>query len=132
MRMKIAGVATVQERKICLDAKAEPKIALWGAQARARCSRDRVEAQPHGWVKITASCDQGSGGQVEVTGSLTGDPAKAYTVHIQRTATGAADPMDDGRLLITTEFRRLGPCKPGQAGGDMESYGTTVNVLAPN
>lgn len=131
MRMSIHGVATVQQREICLDQEAEPKVALWGGQAKSRCSRDQADAQPDGSYRIAASCDQGAGGHVEVSGSMTGDAAKAYAVHIQRTTTRAADPMDDGRMEITTEFRRLGPCRPGQAGGDLESYGARVNVLAP-
>jgi hypothetical protein len=131
MRMSIHGVATVQKREICLDKEAEPKIALWGGQAKSRCARDSVEAQPDGSFKIAASCSQGAGGHVEVTGTLTGDTAKAYKVHIVRTTTGAAVWMDNGRLEITTEFRRIGACRPGQKGGDVDAYGKRINLLAP-
>lgn len=131
MRVSIQDGGVVQTREICLDAGAEPKVALWGAQAKSRCSRDSVEAQPDGSFTISASCDQGALGRVEVSGSMTGDPAKAYSVHIRKVTTGAANYDDNGSLEINTEFSRIGPCRPGQAGGELEVNGTRRNVLAP-
>ncbi len=131
MTMSIEGedMAPVVTR-VCLDDATESRMSLWGGQMTDEmCQKNEVTRGPDGSVRFSSVCNMGSGGVTRTTGTATGDLTTNYVVRIQSTTSGAQLPQMNRDTRSTIASRRVGPCEPGQKGGDMMlPGGVTVNM----
>jgi hypothetical protein len=118
----LAGHTTTMH--VCLDTAAEAQMSVFGSNlARKLCKTSPIAHDPDGSWSATNACALRPGAKkisrVVVTGSF---DAKLSVV----TTSPPGGPV---AAAITLTW--IGPCKPGQKGGDMIlSNGTKVNLLS--
>ena len=125
------GTDTVQTSQVCIDDATEQKLSMAGAQpSRESCKTYQLTRKPDGSWAFSSVCNLGSGGVVTTAGTVTGDFATAYKVRSETTTKGAAVAHMNGDRKVDIDAAWMGPCKPGQKGGDMVlPNGMKVNLL---
>jgi len=129
--VSLGGTDAVETSQICIDDATEQKLSMFGAQVnRNRCKTYQLTRKGDGSWAFSSVCDLGSGGTVTTNGTVTGDFATAYKVRSQSSTTGAVVPQMNGERTVDIDAAWMGPCKPGQKGGDMTlPNGMKVNLL---
>lgn len=116
---------------LCVDAASEAKMSLAAQDIPgAHCETPTFNRNLDGSLTFANSCDMGAGGKVQTTGTIRGDFSSRYTVSIDSTYSGGSTEATNGQHKMSVSATRLGPCAPGQKGGDMVmANGMTVNML---
>jgi hypothetical protein len=129
--LSLGGTDMVQTSQICIDDATEQKLSMFGAQVnRQMCKTYQLMRKLDGSWAFSSVCSMGSGGTVTTAGTVTGDFATAYKVRSETTTTGAVVPQMNGDRKVDIDAAWMGPCKPGQKGGDMIlPNGMKVNLL---
>ncbi|MCA1934958.1 MAG: DUF3617 domain-containing protein [Asticcacaulis sp.] len=117
-----------QTMRICLDASTEKELGITGTDLNGnRCRYTTVSHLDDGSWGILAECNMGSGGKMEVSGSITGDYTRDYTMTLRSQTTGAALAHMNRVVNMTIKSKRLGPCKADQKPGDVTLPGGDVS-----
>ncbi|HZK98397.1 MAG TPA: DUF3617 family protein [Caulobacteraceae bacterium] len=117
---------------MCIDAKAEERLTLVGAQMdRRQCSSYQMTGRGDGSWSFLSVCEIDPGATVTTKGSATGDFRTTYSVEATGSTTGAAQSSMNGVHHIAIDARWAGPCPKGQTGGDVTTGGKTSNVFSP-
>jgi hypothetical protein len=129
--LSLGGTDMVQTSQICIDDVTEQKLSMFGAQInRQNCKTYQLMRKTDGSWAFSSVCNMGSGGTVTTAGTVTGDFATAYKVRSDTTTVGAVVPQMNGDRKVDIDAAWMGPCKPGQKGGDMVlPNGMKVNLL---
>ncbi len=125
-----SGTTKISDQ-VCLDAASEAKLSALGSQVQNKLcpSRTVSHSGANSW-NIVSVCELKPGSKTTTHVAITGDFNSKFTAVMSVTTAGA--PLDAARNAQQTVFSttRLGPCKPGQRGGDViMSNGVKVNVL---
>lgn len=118
--------------EFCTDAASETKMSLMGQQmSRGHCDAPRFARNADGSISFTSACDMGPEGKTTSSGTVTGDFNSAYKMAIDVTQTGAPVAAANGEHKMTMSATWLGPCAPGQKGGDIIlPGGRTMNMTS--
>ena len=108
--------------QLCIDAASEAKMSAFSSQvSQKNCQRGQISHNPDGsWSSVT-TCEFRPGAKSTSRAVITGDFSSKYTM-VLRSPPDAAPEM-------TMVMTWIGPCKPGQRGGDVIMNGTKMNVL---
>jgi hypothetical protein len=135
--MTLDGVANANaSSRVCYDPASERQIAAMGDQfSNKNCPSRQVVHNPDGSWTMSGTCTFQQGWKTTSRATLAGDFNSEITTTIEATTVGApAAPMNGAHHTVLTQTW-LGPCKPGQRGGDviMED-GAKMNMLdeSPN
>ena len=113
--------------RMCLDAATEAKSSIWGNEmTREMCSKNEMRRQLDGSWKFSSVCNMGSGGVTRSDGSATGDLTTNYVIRMKSSTSGAELEMMNRESAMSIASRRIGPCEPGQRGGDMIMNGRVI------
>ncbi|MDE2135011.1 MAG: hypothetical protein KGM97_06535 [Alphaproteobacteria bacterium] len=117
--------------QVCLDATAEAKLSALGSQlSNKACSSRQTTRNPNGSWHIDAKCEVTPGLKTTSHIDVTGDFNTKFTAVINTTTTGAAIAAANGARRTVLVATWLGPCKPGQKGGDIiMSNGMKINLM---
>lgn len=129
MRVSMDGVDAVQRTLICLDKDSDSRIALWGPQANAACTRSDVVRRPDGSWRFESSCWMGSGGQLHTSGVVMGDLSNRYVVRGETSRSGAETPQMNRTAQMLVDVQRIGACPAGWAAGDTTTGPMRSNAL---
>jgi hypothetical protein len=117
--------------RICYDPASEVKISAMGDQlSRKNCpSKQTVHNRDGSWT-MSGTCTFQAGWKTASRATLTGDFRSEITTTIDATTTGAPAAAMNGAHHTVLVQTWLGPCEPGQRGGDvvMED-GSKMNML---
>ena len=129
-KQTVVGSGTTQVSRLCLDAAAEEKLAIWGSQTgKSICAEQDVSATSTGWA-FHSRCDMNGAGTVTSDGETKGDFSSRYIVDIKSTTSGASAAQMNGTRKIHISAEWQGPCPTGMAPGDMElPNGVKINML---
>ncbi|HEX4181006.1 MAG TPA: DUF3617 family protein [Caulobacteraceae bacterium] len=106
--------------ELCTDAESEAKMSLLSQQMRrGQCAPPQLTRNLDGSISFNTSCDMGPEGKVVSTGTVSGDFNSAFKMVIDSTHTGAPVAAANGEHKMTMTSTWLGPCQPGEKGGDM-------------
>ncbi len=130
--MTLDGVANPNaSSQVCYDPASEVKIAAMGDQfSNKNCPSKQVTHNPDGSWSMSGTCNFQQGWKTTSHATLSGDFNSEITTTIDATTVGApAGPMNGAHHTVLMQTW-LGPCKPGQRGGDviMED-GSKMNML---
>jgi hypothetical protein len=119
--------------ELCVDAASEAQMSMAAQNIPgAHCEAPQFTRNLDGTLTFTGSCDMGSNGKVQTTGTLKGDFNSGYTATIASTTSGSPVPAMNGAHTMVITAVWTGPCAPGQVGGDMIlANGMKVNPLRP-
>ena len=108
--------------QLCVDAASEAKMSAFSSQvSQKKCQPGQINHNPGGsWSSVT-TCEFRPGVKTTTRADVTGDFNSKYTM-VMRSPPDAAPEM-----TITSTW--IGPCKPGQRGGDVIMNGKKMNVL---
>ena len=119
--------------KLCVDAASEARSAVLGhvndagRLAGKHCNAPSVSRGLGGGYTFTSTCAMGGTGTVTSKGSITGDMATAYHVHVETDVAGGDYAMN-GHHVMDLDGKWLGPCPEGMSGGDLElANGMRIN-----
>ncbi|MFN3808514.1 DUF3617 domain-containing protein [Asticcacaulis sp.] len=117
-----------QTMRICIDAATEKELGITGTDLNGnRCRYTTVSHLEDGTWGILAECNMGSGGKMEVSGSITGDYTRDYTMTLRTQTTGAALAHMNRVVNMKIKSKRLSPCKTDQKPGDVSLPGGDVS-----
>lgn len=120
----VAEGGATQVRKTCVGENAGNVLSTMGAQNEKMCPSREVKAENGGWsMKMT--CDMGSGGTVESTGTVTGDFTTHYEARSVTRVSGAEAPQMNRTINTTLTAKWLGPCPEGMGPGAVD-FGNIV------
>jgi len=116
--------------QICLDTAAEQKMTATGTEMSAKHCQSRHVARTAGGWSIDSVCSLGQGWTTKSHATVTGDFTTKVATTIDSTTTGAPTPQMNGTHSLVMSATWLGPCKPGQRGGDVVmGNGMKMNLL---
>jgi hypothetical protein len=117
--------------QVCYDPASETKIAAMGDQfSNKNCPSRQVVHNPDGSWTMSGTCTFQQGWKTTSRATLAGDFNTEVTTTIDATTVGAPAPPMNGAHHTVLLQTWLGPCKPGQRGGDViMDDGTTMNML---
>ena len=117
--------------QVCLDAASEAKLSSFSSQLPNNiCQSRHVTRNRDGSWSIVSTCTPKPGWKSTSHVDVTGDFNSKFTAVISSTTTGAPLGVSHGTHTTTLVSTWLGPCKPGQKGGDViMSNGMKVNIL---
>jgi hypothetical protein len=122
--------------RICYDPAAEIKITQMGDQfSGTNCPSKQTVHNPDGSWTISGTCTFQSGSKTASRATLTGDFSSEITTTVDATTTGAPAAAMNGTHHMVLVQTWLGPCGPGQRGGDVITEdGSKMNMLdeSPN
>jgi len=107
--------------QLCVDAASEAKMSAFSSQCRGRTAIPTGNPQPGWFLEQRQTCEFRPGVKTTTRADVTGDFNSKYTM-VMRSPPDAAPEM-----TITSTW--IGPCKPGQRGGDVIMNGKKMNVL---
>ncbi len=118
--------------ELCVDAASEAKANLAAQNIPgAKCDAPQFVRAVDGSITFSSSCDMGANGKVHTTGTIKGDFNSGYVASIATTTSGAPEAAMNGSHNMVVNATWIGPCAPGQTGGDMIlPNGMKVNGLA--
>ncbi len=126
------GSYAIPPSQMCIDAGAEKRLTLVGAQMdRRECSAYQVRKQPDGSWTINSVCKLDAHTTVSTDGVASGDFSSTYSIDATGVTSGSPKPARNGSHHVTVAAKWLGSCPAGQHGGDVTSNGKTTNVFAP-
>jgi hypothetical protein len=128
-----SGAGAIQ---LCVDAASEAKMNIAAQNiAGAKCDKPRFTRALDGSIAFSNSCDMGSNGKMQTSGTIKGDFNSGYVATVATTTSGSPMAQMNGAHTMVINATWTGPCAPGQTGGDMIlPNGMTVNAtkaLAP-
>ena len=117
--------------QICYDPASEVKISAMGDQFSSKnCPSKHTVHNADGSWTMSGTCTFQAGWKTTSNATLTGDFSTGITTTIDATTTGAPSPAMNGTHQTVLVQTRLGPCKPGQRGGDVIGEdGSKLNML---
>jgi hypothetical protein len=118
--MAMDGPASGPGFKLCIDAASDARMSAFARRSPgAKCSPAQMTRNLDGSIGVTETCDMGASGKASTTGVIKGDFNSSYTVTMDSQISGSpmAQMNGDHKMIITATW--LGPCAPGQKGGDM-------------
>lgn len=117
--------------QVCYDPSSEAKITAMGDQFSSKnCPSRQVARNPDGSWSIKGTCAFQAGWKTTSRATLSGDFSTRLTTTIDATTVGAPAPAMNGAHHTVLVQTRLGPCKPGQKGGDViMNDGSKMNML---
>ncbi len=114
----------------CSDAVSETKLNLLGQhRSRDLCQDQNFSRDPDGSIGFSVRCDLGPKGVTVSTGAIKGDFGSRYQIAMDSKTTGAKpDALNtEHKIAITATW--IGPCRPGQRGGDLVlADGGSINL----
>ena len=106
----------------CIDAVSEAKMSAFSYQVtRKNCQPGQINHNPDGSWRSVTTCEFRPGVKTTTRADITGDFNSKFTM-VMRSPPDAAPQM-------TMVMTWIGPCKPGQKGGDVIMNGKKMNVL---
>ncbi len=119
--------------QVCLDAAAETKLSAFSAHVASKaCQSQHVMHNLDGTWSVDSVCEPHPGWKNTSHVVVTGDFNSKYRAVINTTTTGAPMAAMNGSHQSVVTASWLGPCKPGQTGGDtVMSNGAKFNMLSP-
>jgi hypothetical protein len=133
--MAMQGVdRTMPAVQACTDAASEAKLSLLGQHKnKDLCQDQQFSRNLDGSINFSVSCDLGPRGKTVSTGTITGDFNSSYKIAMDSTTSGSPAAPANGERKMTITATWLGPCAPGQRGGDMiMADGRKVNLTDPS
>ena len=124
------GLSLMGKVRLCVDAASQAKLSLFGDRlGKGSCRGRSLSRGPDGLVSFAATCDMGIAGVATSTGTLSGDLASAYRLHVESDVAGASLAALNGRHVTDIAATRLGPCPAGLVPGDvLLANGMKINV----
>jgi hypothetical protein len=118
--------------QLCVDAASEAKTSIAAQHIPgATCTTPQFTRNLDGSITITNACDMGANGKSQTTGTIKGDFNSSYTATMATTMTGGPVASMNGAHTMVLTGTYVGPCAPGEVGGDMiMADGTKMNALA--
>jgi hypothetical protein len=113
------GPATGPGFKVCIDAASDAKMSALRHTPGAKCSPAQMTRNLDGSIGVAETCDMGASGKSSTTGVIKGDFNSSYTVTMDSQISGSPMAQMNGEHKMTITATWLGPCAPGQKGGDM-------------
>ena len=130
----MAAMSAMGGMKVCVDASAEPKTAMFGHDLAAgkmgtsHCSPPATSRGLDGGITFTTSCAMGDAGTITTKGTASGNFSDAYHVHVETDVSGARFAQMNGHHVTDIDGKWLGPCPAGMKAGDIElANGMTIN-----
>ena len=130
--MHIEGVnQTLPAIEACSDEASETKLNLLGQhKSKDLCPTQDFSRDPDGTIHFSVRCDLGPHGQTASTGAISGDFGSHYRIAMDSKTTGAPVAQMNVERKMVIDATWIGPCAPGQKGGDMiMADGRTVNLI---
>jgi hypothetical protein len=117
--------------QVCLDAAVEDKMSVFGQQmANKMCQSQKVAHNLDGSWSSDSVCMLGTGLKMSGHTVVTGNFNSKIVMTTTSTATGAPIASLNGKHETVITSTWLGPCKPGQRGGDMiMANGMKINMM---
>jgi hypothetical protein len=109
--------------QMCVDAASEARASAFGAQvSKKNCQSQKISHNPDGSWSSISTCKTGSEPVRTTRADISGDFNSKITMSMRTPPTAAPE------MTMTSTW--LGPCKPGQRGGDViMSNGMKMNLL---
>jgi hypothetical protein len=107
--------------QLCVDEASEAKMSAVAQRmpGGAHCPPAQFTRNLDGSISFTESCDTGANGKSASTGTIKGDMNAGYTEEIDSQYSGSPVAALNGDHKMTITATWVGPCGPGQRGGDM-------------
>jgi len=118
--------------QLCVDEASEAKMSAVAQRmpGGAHCPPAQFTHNLDGSMTFSDSCDTGAKGKAVTTGVIKGDFNSGYTEQMDMQYSGSPVAAINGEHKMTITATWLGPCAPGQKGGDLIlPNGTTRNLL---
>jgi|HubBroStandDraft_1064217.scaffolds.fasta_scaffold142324_1 hypothetical protein len=118
--------------QLCVDEASEAKMSAFAQRmpGGVTCPPGQFTRDLDGSVKFSMSCDMGAKGKAATTGVIKGDLNSGYTEDMDTQYSGSPVAAVNGDHKMTITATWLGPCAPGQRGGDLIlPNGMTRNML---
>lgn len=124
------GTYAIPTSRMCIDAAAEPRLTLVGAQMdRAQCGAYRFGRGARGDWSFYSVCRLDRGTRVTTSGTASGDFQSSYQIDVIGQTIGAVDAKLNAIHRLKIDARWLGSCPAGMAGGDYTSGGSIINAF---
>ncbi len=107
--------------QLCVDEASEAKMSAVAQRmpGGAHCPPAQFTRNLDGSIGFTESCDTGANGKSASSGTIKGDMNAGYTEEIDSQYSGSPVAALNGAHKMTITATWVGPCGPGQRGGDM-------------
>jgi hypothetical protein len=107
--------------RLCVDETSEAKMSAFAQRmpGAAHCPPAQFTHNFDGSMSISESCDAGAQGKSVTTGVIKGDFNSGYTEEMDMHYSGSPVAAVNGEHKMTIIATWLGPCAPGQRGGDL-------------
>ena len=118
--------------QLCVDEATEAKMSAFGQRmpGGAHCPPAQFTRNLDGSVSFSESCDSGANSKSASTGVIKGDFNSGYAEEIDTQYSGSPLASLNGDHKMTIAATWLGPCAPGQRGGDLIlANGMKRNIL---
>jgi hypothetical protein len=107
--------------QLCIDDASEARMSAFAQRmpGAGHCPPAQFTRNLDGTVSFSESCDTGANGKAATTGVIKGDFNSGYTetMDTQYSGSPVAQLNGEHKMIITATW--LGPCAPGQKGGDI-------------
>jgi uncharacterized protein DUF3617 len=118
--------------QLCIDAASEARMSAFAQRmpGAGHCPPAQFTRNLDGTMSFSESCDTGANGKASTTGVINGDFNSGYTETMDTQYSGSPVAQLNGahKMIITATW--LGPCAPGQKGGDIIlANGMKRNIL---
>lgn len=123
-RNKITVAGRTMENQSCVDAASEARTSAFSKEAakNGKCGDRQITHNADGSWTSVATCERRPGVKRTTRTDITGDFNSKIAITLRTPPTAAPS--------MTMEATWIGPCKPGQRGGDViMSDGTKMNLL---
>jgi hypothetical protein len=106
--------------EVCLDQASEAKMSMLGQRMnKDKCASQSFSRNLDGSISFNVSCEMGPNIKTVSNGTISGDFNANYTAVINTTTAGGAGERMSGVHKMTITATWIGPCAPGQKGGDV-------------
>jgi len=118
----------------CSDAASEAKLTLLGQHRnKDLCQNQQFTRNLDGSLSFSVSCDMGPRGKTVSNGTISGDFNSSYKIAMDSTTSGAPVEQANRERKMTITATWIGPCAPGQRGGDViMADGRKMNLTDPS
>jgi hypothetical protein len=132
--MSMDGQPSQGAIQLCVDATSEAKMNITAQQIQgATCATPQLSRNLDGSITFTESCDMGTLGKIQTSGTIKGDFNSSYTGTITSTTTGSPRTAMNGVHTMVMTGTYMGPCPAGQVGGDIIlPNGMKINATPAN
>jgi hypothetical protein len=107
--------------QLCIDAASEAEMSTFSHRmpGAANCPPAQFTHNLDGSLSFTESCDTGAKGRETTTGVIKGDFNSSYTEQMDTQYSGSPVAAVNGEHKLTLTATWVGPCPPGERGGDL-------------